>query len=139
MWWKRVCTSIFGMIVVDAMNVHQACVERCNIDPDSNAWITGLAHELINNTVDAVRLRSQPGPASPTAARKRKHECSPTLTPNKRKCKQGYTAQGRCKVCRRKSTETCRACTNEHGVPHFVGNSRRGRECFKIHCDEWHN
>ena len=24
-WWKRVNKSIFGMILVDAMNVHQAC------------------------------------------------------------------------------------------------------------------
>ena len=50
-WWKRVNTSIFGMILVDAMNVHQAWAGHEDIEDDQNEWFTALAHELIDIVV----------------------------------------------------------------------------------------
>jgi hypothetical protein len=134
-WWKRVNTSIFGMIVVDAMNVHQACVESRRIDEDSNKWISGLAHELINNRVDHVSTRSQ---TTPTRKRKRATENSPILTPCKKKDKKGYTVQGRCRVCKDKCTDTCRLCTKDSKRPHFMCNSRKGKEFFEEHLNRAH-
>ena len=45
-------TYIFGVILVDEMNVHQACVGTEYIEDDTNEWFTSLYHKLINNTVE---------------------------------------------------------------------------------------
>ena len=42
-------TSIFGMIIVDAMNVNQECTGPEDIEDDPNEWFMALAHELIDN------------------------------------------------------------------------------------------
>ena len=44
-------TFIFGIIIVDAMNVHQACAGPEYIEDDHNKCFTALAHELIDNVV----------------------------------------------------------------------------------------
>ena len=54
-WWKRVCLSIFGMIVVDTMNFHQSC--SANTDPNPHTWISELATELIDNTLNSTAMR----------------------------------------------------------------------------------
>ena len=50
-WWKQVNTSIFGMIIVDAVNVHQACAGPEDIEDYQNEWFTSLVRELIDNAV----------------------------------------------------------------------------------------
>ena len=54
-WWKRVCLSIFGMIVVDTMNFHQSC--SANTDPNPHTWISELATKLINNKLNSTAMR----------------------------------------------------------------------------------
>ena len=45
-------TSIYGMIIVDAINVHQACVGPEDIEDDTNEWFTALVNELVDNSVE---------------------------------------------------------------------------------------
>jgi hypothetical protein len=56
-WWKRVGLSIFGMCVVDACNVYNACAED-GCDPDPDTFYSMLAHEMIMNTYDERSSRS---------------------------------------------------------------------------------
>ena len=76
--WKRVNTSIFGVILVDAMNVHQACAGLEYIEDDPNEWFTDLAHEMINNGVKEHRRRSS-NTGQPSTV-----EATPTLIPSKK-------------------------------------------------------
>ena len=39
------------MILVDTMNLHQACTNPEDIEDGPNEWFTTLAHEMINNKV----------------------------------------------------------------------------------------
>ena len=56
-WSKRVNTSIFGMIIVDTMNFHQACVHQNEIDSTPDDFFNYLAEEMIDNTLDNRGLR----------------------------------------------------------------------------------
>ena len=58
-WWKRVCLSIVGMILVDKCNFHQACVHPSDIDSDPDTFWTGLAEEMVDNQLDGISLRSR--------------------------------------------------------------------------------
>ena len=80
-WWKWWNTSIFGMIIVDSVNVHQACAGPKEIEYDPNEWFTALYHELINNAFKEHRRRSS------NTGQPRKVEAAPTLIPgnNRRK------------------------------------------------------
>ena len=51
-WWKLLNTSIFGTILVDAINLHQVCAGPEYIEYYTNEWFTSLAHELIDNAVE---------------------------------------------------------------------------------------
>mmetsp|Transcript_13087 Transcript_13087/g.15367 ORF Transcript_13087/g.15367 Transcript_13087/m.15367 type:complete len:489 (-) Transcript_13087:196-1662(-) len=57
--WKRVCLSIFGMILVDTCNFHQACVHPSDIDSDPDTFWTGLAEEMVDNHLDGRSLRTR--------------------------------------------------------------------------------
>ena len=50
-------TSIFGMIVVDTMNFHQACVHQNNIDNTLDDFFTYLSEGMIDNMLDEIGLR----------------------------------------------------------------------------------
>ena len=68
------------MILVDAMNVHQACAGPEYIKNDPNECFTELAYELINNAVKGHSIRSS------NTGRPRKVEATPNLlTGNKRR------------------------------------------------------
>ena len=93
-WWKHVCLSIFGMIIVNAMSVHQKCVPDNDINKDPYLWITHLCHEMINNNLDNKPSRSArdaipPTPSTPEAT----HIFDAHLTPIKKKNKRGFTIQ----------------------------------------------
>jgi len=51
-WWKRANTSIFSVVVVDAMNVHQGCCDYHKLDKSPHDWIMRLSKEMIDNTID---------------------------------------------------------------------------------------
>ena len=51
-------TSIFGMIIFDAINVHQVCAGPGDIEDYPNEWLPALAHELIDSAVEEQRRRS---------------------------------------------------------------------------------
>ena len=116
-WSKRVNMSIFGMIVVDTMNFHQACVHQNDIDNTPGDFFTCLSEEIIDNTLDEIGLRCEPG-----ARNAMRVACSPHLSPCKEKRRKrngewtNYTKQGYCRGCGAKTTHLC--C-----------------ECVKIRCD----
>ena len=45
---------MLGMIVVDTMNFHQACVHRNEIDNTRDDFFTYLSEEMIDNTLDEI-------------------------------------------------------------------------------------
>ena len=50
-WWKQVNKSIFGMILVDAINMHQACTGLDDIEDNPNEWFMDLSHEMTDKAV----------------------------------------------------------------------------------------
>ena len=44
-------TSIFGMILVDAINMHQACTGLDDIEDNPNEWFMDLSHEMTDKAV----------------------------------------------------------------------------------------
>ena len=96
--------SIFGMIVVDTMNFHQACVHRNDIDNTLGDFFTCLSEEMIDNTLDEIVLRREFGAQNAIRA-----AYSPHLSPCKEKRgKNGemtnYTKQGYCRGYGAKTT-----------------------------------
>ena len=130
-------TSVFGMILVDSMNVYQTCSGPEDIEDDPNEWFAALAHELIDNAVEEQRRRSS------NTGRPRKVEAAPILLPSN-KTRKGSTAnwqkQGRCCIhsCPRKVTDLCSVCSDKRGKALFCCPPRSGRDCFEIHCQECH-
>ena len=139
LWWKRVNTSIWGMIVGDSMNVHQGCAPQHKVDRDPDFWLSGLTHEMIDNNLDFTSTRSRSS-TSPTGEDSRGDNYSATLTPSKKWTANGWIRQGRCRenYCLQKSTLTCRACSEQLKQPFFLCNTRSGRNCFALHCNEFH-
>ena len=141
-WWKRVSMTIFGMIVIDSLNFHQACMAQSDISDTQNDWIVGLAHELILNTVD-----ERPSEAREKRKRSQQEvrimETSPELTPTKMKNKSGYSLRRMCRVpgCEQKSSHVCRACTadNPDEEPYFVCHKKTGRLCWDTHIEMCHS
>ena len=56
-WWKRVCMSVFGMIVVATGNFYSEVVHQSEVDKITDAFFTKLAHEMIFNGIDMPELR----------------------------------------------------------------------------------
>ena len=136
-WWKRVCLSIFGMIVVDTMNFHQSC--SANTDPNPHTWISELATELIDNTLDSTATRrNYANSDSDLTPEIMPQQTLPCLSPNKKRNSKGYIKQGWCK-CGKKTTFVCRACTYHEGRPIFCCSTKFGRPCWDNHYEDKHN
>ena len=133
--------TIFSMIVVDALNVHQVCVRDDNIDKDPETWISELAHKMIENNIDHVTTHSlTPNVYTPYPPPSNAGLPNPGLTPVKKRDKQGFSLQGWCKHpnCNKKSTFFCRSCTEEHEVQWYICSMRSGRNCWKLHENKYH-
>ena len=87
-WWKRVCLSILGMILVDTCNFHQACVHASDIDSDPDSFWTGSAEEMVDNQLDGISLRSRRSRcpvATSDSSVQVNYECHLTPTTEKKK------------------------------------------------------
>ena len=139
-WIKCVAHIIIGMIYIDAMNVHQACVDDDDIDRDPHDCLTKLSKEMIDNNID-VRSSRNVRNAKRKAARHASEIGSPNLTPTKRKNNSGFSMQGCCRTigCEKKSTVVCRACTQAGDMkPFHICNTNSGRKCWEDHMATMH-
>lgn len=153
-WAKRVNTSIFGMIVVDTWLVFDGCTDAKETQKDFYAL---LAEELIDNVFDngrGLRERSpeqgQRDSLSMYDAGQLQVGFGPHVTPTKRKRKlhdgtdTRHLLQGRCVVCRAKTSGQCSQCNDDYGgkvqncrvrTP-WICDSRTRRPCFATHMTE---
>ena len=61
-WWKQVNKSIFGMILVGAMESNQLSTGTEDIEYDPNEWLTALSYDLVDNAVkEQKRISSNTG------------------------------------------------------------------------------
>lgn len=145
-WDKRLGMSIFGIICVDANNVHQSCVHPSAMDPTPYEWYLGLAEEMIDNDLDTRALRSSATPArnlQPTATIQR----SPHLTPSREKKRKrdgsltAHTLQGHCRGCGKKTTYQCSICMRDNPLPKpwFCRCRDDSYSCFRDHVSRCHH
>ena len=111
-------TSIFGIILFDTMNVHQACAGPEDIEYDPNEWFAALVHELIDNMVTKRRRISF------NTGQPRKVEATPALLPSNKRSKvstSNWKNQGRCFICYfpQKATDICSVFSNKRGKAIF--------------------
>jgi hypothetical protein len=146
-FWKRLGCSILSICIVDAMNLHQQCKPVTATDASSREWFSLLAEEMIDNDIDGVGTAtrsSRVSAATPSPTRQvneeNTHHVAANLTPCKKKCKRGFTVQGKCKECNRKCTTMCRTCTRRHRteMPFWLCNTNTGRNCWDHHYNEIH-
>jgi len=148
-WDKRVGMSIFGMILVDTCNFHQAVIHPDNIDANPFDFYLNLAEELIDNNLDNINTRSQStSRRRPTSQPQNMMLRSPHLTPTReRKRKRDgsitrHTLQGHCRGhCGKKTTHLCSVCMIEKPTPKpwYCRDRDTGNSCFEDHCEECHN
>ena len=60
-WWKRVCISVFGMIVIDTENVYSEVVHQIEVDKIPYAFFTNLSHKIIFNEIDRPSSQRRQG------------------------------------------------------------------------------
>jgi len=123
---KRVNTSMFGMIVVDALNLFKGVSQGSTVPRPTNEreFFSRLAEQLIDNTFDTRDLRhrkSRSEAARESASHSHTIPSSQQLigtTPTKRHKKNHpkHLLQGRCLVCRSLSTHVCRECQRNLGT-----------------------
>ena len=109
-WSKRVNQSILGMIVVDTFLCYNQLVDESEKEGD---FYLRLAEELIDNKYDSIQLRPRNSTAEQTPSidaigkdGRPRSGIIIHITPTKRKRKGSNTAlhQGRCKICKVKSS-----------------------------------
>ena len=136
-WWKLLNISIFGVIIFDDINVHQACAFPEDIEDDMNEWFTYLSHEMIDNAVKEQRI------IPPNTGLPRKVEANPNILPsNKRRrvSTSNFLKQGRCCICDfdQKNTDLCYICNDKICKAVFCCPPRSSRNFFEIHYQECH-
>ena len=152
-WWKRVCLSILGMILVDTCNFHQACVHAGDIDSDPDTFWTGLAEEMVDNQLDGICLRSRRSRfpvATSDSSVQVNYECHLTPTTEKKRKANGeltnYTLQGNCRVCHKKTSYVCSTCERERRedpdiriLKPWYCHKKSRRSCFSQHLETEHS
>lgn len=145
-WAKRVCMSVFGMIVVDSYLARKECTG----DEESfNDFIHKVADEMIDYDLTTRHQRETAGfQGYDTPMKRCASESSAVihLTPNKKMRPNPTTPTGRfnkgearqqrwCEECRKyKTTWVCSHCSGMRPFCH----TRTGRTCFEDHCGDIH-
>jgi hypothetical protein len=160
-WSHRVNLSIFGMCVVDSWLMFSKSTET---EEKQRDFYELLAEEMIDNTHDQVRGRravSEDGsPGIITAEGHMRSGIAAHLTPtkNKRRRRENmedgennskrfsnttYMQQGRCIVCKMKTTQVCSQCQDENmdeNSAHepWICKPTTFRACFATHMTTSH-
>ena len=139
---KRSNFGIFGMCVVNAWFAYKNSAEKDETQEDFYMY---LAEEMIDNTYDIIRRRSRGtravavvggSPLISDDGRPRDAHgihCTPMRV--RKNTKDRHTAQLRCRICMRKTTNRCSSC-DEPIVP--LCSAKTGRDCFKQHFEDKH-
>ena len=51
-WWKRVCISVYWVIVVDTANVYSKVVHKSEVDESPYCFFTNLANEMVVDDIE---------------------------------------------------------------------------------------
>lgn len=143
-WDKRVNTTLFSMIVVDAYLLAKFCSSSMKLQ-NASFFIEELAGELVDNDYDRMRLRNT------TKKRSREVDLLPSIdtslyltnpTPTKRLKKNPKTGkltmckQGRCFHCKKQwTTYVCRECQKNQPDPlkKQYWTCKAGTKCYDTH------
>ena len=159
-WNKGVVkASIFAMCVVDTWLVYNGCkqsddaaqMNEQQAHSTQKEFYTLLAEELIDNSYDEVRRRRQSTGESTFSDRALliredglpRSGLSAHLTPTKRRKvdpagnQTKHHWQGRCNVCKLKSTQLCSVCS-DNGKTVYICGTRKGQICFAEHMQSKH-
>ena len=133
------------MILVDTFLCYNQLVDESEKEGD---FYLRLTEELIDNKYDSIQLRTRNGTAEQTpsldAIGKDGRPSSGIrihLNPTKRRRKGSNTAlhQGRCKICKVKSSHECSVCVDKNdGLDYYIFYSKSGRDCFAQHTYHTH-
>ena len=133
------------MIVVDEFLCYNQLVDESEKEGD---FYLRLAEELIDNKYDSIQLRPRNGTAEQTPSidaigkdgRSRSGiHIHLTLTKRKRKGSNTALHQGRCKICKVKSSNECSVCVDKNdGLDYYLRHSISGRDCFAQHIYHTH-
>ena len=150
----RVNMSLVGMCIVDAWYAWNLCTG--NTTETQKEFYSLLAEELIDNRCDSIdsgqrgRNRRDEDAIMPEslllADGLPRCGVSAHLTPTKRKKRKKdgtitpYTLQGRCKVCRDKTTFICSMCKdiNNSADDTWLCWTNKGKMCFSQHMQVFH-
>ena len=139
-WDTRFNHSILGIIVLDSYNFYQRVVHPSRKDRDPHEFISALADEMIDNTIDfapsSCTRNSNRQTAEPVWA-----EDVPHQTPTKlmRKLEPTKCCQGRCreKGCNNMCSQVCSACTTMF-TQYWICAQRTNRSCWSRHYNNVH-
>ena len=119
-WYKQVNQIILGMIVVDTFLCYNQLVDRSEKEVD---LYIRLAEELIDNKYDSIKLCPWNGTAEQTPSLDAIGKNGRTMSgihinlyPKKRTRKGSNTDlyQGRCNICKVKSSHECSVCVDKN-------------------------
>jgi len=124
---KRVNTSLFGMVVVDAMRLFHGIRKGSTALCSERKFFERLSEQLIDNTFDTCNLRDRSTKKGTRALAQHNPNLPPTVpstqqligvTPTKRHKKNHpkHLLQGRCCVCDALTTHVCRECQSNIGT-----------------------
>ena len=151
-WSMRVNLTILSMIIVDTWKIWNALTNE-SIDNDNNekqkTFYGHLASELIDNNLDKVggRKRNVYNNDDEDFGGKNLHVkprsgIGAHITPTKLRLndKSTHSKQGRCRVCKQKTTYCCSVCnddinTNDEG---WICHTKLGKSCFPEHLRQCH-
>jgi Transposase IS4 len=142
-WDKRVNTTLFAMIVVDAFLLCKGCTGSIALQNPSY-YIEQLAEELIDNDYDKMCTRNKkrsrevepPAPAINTALYLTNPTPTKRLRVNKKTGKLTICKQGRCCSCKKAyTTFVCRECQLNQKDPSKkqFWSCKAGTPCFDEH------
>jgi Transposase IS4 len=155
-WSLRVNLSLLGIIVVDTWRIWQlfSSPETSGESVETQKAFYGqLAAELIDNNYDRIggAARNRTTPTSMENDEDEPRYQTPRsgvdahLTPTKMRIndknnKGTHSRQGRCRVCKLKTTYQCSLCrddpdTKDHG---WLCHTKNGKTCFPQHLEEKH-
>ncbi len=153
--------TIFGMLVVDSWRMYSSLTYGNNVSDNNEEtqkdFYGHIVAELIDNTYDQVggtgAQRSfgidDTAEGSPAVCHRTggpRASVSAHLTPTKRRikdkegCLTPHSFQGRCRVCKKKTTYQCSVCKDDPDIHDegWICHTKKGKMCFPTHITQSH-
>jgi hypothetical protein len=142
-WSYRVNMSLLGICIVDSWLLYSGA-RGFRSHMTQREFYERLAEELIDNDYEKVSLRRRSSDAMAVSPYIPKSGRSIHLTPtkSKRSCKgvpTRYAQQGKCQVCKRKTTHICSECIDASiGKVVWLCHTKTLKCCFDEHLEKHH-